>query len=48
MTKPAAFAILARWLAPFEPLFTRPTWQNLLVLLAGTILGPGGGPSARR
>jgi hypothetical protein len=41
MTKPAAFAILARWLAPFEPLFTRPTWQNLLVLLAGTILAPG-------
>src|SRR5215212_6972353 len=41
MTKPAAFAILARWLAPFEPLFTRPTWQNLLLLLAGTILAPG-------
>ena len=41
MAKPAAPAILARWLAPFEPLFTRPTWQNLLVLLAGTILAPG-------
>ena len=41
MTQPAAPAILAHWLAPFETLFTRPTWQNLLVLLAGTILAPG-------
>jgi hypothetical protein len=41
MTKPAAPAILAQWLAPFETLFTRPTWQNLLVLLAGTLLAPG-------
>ena len=41
MTQPAAPAILAPWLAPFETLFTRPTWQNLLVLLAGTILAPG-------
>jgi hypothetical protein len=41
MTKPAVPAILAQWLAPFEALFTRPTWQNLLVLLAGTILTPG-------
>jgi len=41
MTKPVAPAILARWLAPFEPLFTRPAWQNLLVLLAGTTLAPG-------
>jgi hypothetical protein len=41
MTQPAAPAILAHWLAPFEALFTRPTWQNLLVLLAGAILAPG-------
>jgi hypothetical protein len=41
MTQPAATATLAHWLAPFETLFTRPTWQNLLVLLAGTILAPG-------
>ena len=41
MTQPAAPAILAQWLAPFEALFTRPTWSNLLVLLAGTILAPG-------
>ena len=41
MTHPAAPAILAQWLAPFEALFTRPTWQNLLVLLTGTILAPG-------
>jgi len=47
MTKPAAPIIFARWLAPFETLFTRPTWQNLLVLLAGTILASDGGSSAR-
>jgi hypothetical protein len=40
MTKPAAPDILARWLSCFEILFTRPTWQSLLVLLAGTILTP--------
>ena len=34
-------AILAQWMAPFQPLFTRPTWQNLLVLVAGAILAPG-------
>jgi hypothetical protein len=34
-------AILAQWMAPFQPLFTRPTWQNLLVLVAGSILAPG-------
>ena len=34
-------AILAQWMAPFQALFTLPTWQNLLVLLAGSILAPG-------
>ncbi len=34
-------AILAQWMAPFQPVFTRPTWQNLLVLVAGAILAPG-------
>jgi hypothetical protein len=34
-------AILAQWMAPFQPLFPRPTWQNLLVLVAGAILAPG-------
>src|SRR3712207_261185 len=34
-------AILAQWMAPFQPLFTQPTWQNLLVLVAGSILAPG-------
>ena len=34
-------AILAQWMAPFQALFTRPTWQNLLVLVAGSILAPG-------
>ncbi len=41
MTRPAAPDILARWLSCFEILFTRPTWQSLLMLLAGTILAPG-------
>ena len=40
-TKPAAPDILGRWLAPFEALFTGPTWRNLLVLLAGALLAPG-------
>ena len=26
------------WLAPFSVLFTRPTWERLMVLAAGTIL----------
>src|SRR5215213_11868236 len=34
-------AILAQWMAPFQALFTRPTWQHLLVLVAGSILAPG-------
>jgi hypothetical protein len=29
------------WLAGFADLFTRPTWSNVLVLLAGVILAPG-------
>jgi hypothetical protein len=41
MTRPTAPAILAQWPAPFETLFTRPTWQNPLLLLAGTIPAPG-------
>ena len=44
MTQPAAPAILAHWLAPFEALFTRPTWQNLLVLgRRRSCSRPGGG-----
>jgi DDE superfamily endonuclease len=40
---PAAAApdILARWMAPFEALFTRPTWRHVLVLAAGSLLAPG-------
>jgi DDE superfamily endonuclease len=41
MTKPAATSILGQRLAPFEALFTGPTWHNLLVLLAGALLAPG-------
>jgi hypothetical protein len=26
---------LERWLAPFQILFTRPTWQRVLVLATG-------------
>ncbi len=33
--------LLAAWLAPFAGCFTRPTWANLLVLVAGAILSPG-------
>ncbi len=32
---------LATWMAPFAGCFTRPTWANLLVLVAGAILSPG-------
>src|SRR5215203_1840220 len=34
-------AILAQWMAPFQSVFTRPMWQNLLVLVAGSLLAPG-------
>src|SRR4051794_39089565 len=34
--------ILRYWLAPFAALFTRPTWERVLVLAAGT--GPAPGP----
>ena len=33
--------LLAQWMAPFAASFTRPTWRNLLVLLAGAVLAPG-------
>ena len=32
---------LAAWMAPFAGCFTRPTWANLLILVAGTLLAPG-------
>ena len=31
---------LTGWLSPFEPLFTRPTWRRVLVLIEGVILTP--------
>ena len=34
-------AILAAWMAPFAGCFTRPTWANVLVLVAGAVLSPG-------
>ena len=39
MTTPAAPDLLARWLAPFEALFTRPTWRRAVVLVAGAVPG---------
>jgi hypothetical protein len=48
MTGPAAPDILARWMAPFEALFTRPTWRHVVVLIAaGAVLAPGRGPWRR-
>ena len=32
---------LIGWLAVFEPCFTAPTWQHVLVLVAGAVLAPG-------
>jgi hypothetical protein len=32
---------LAAWMAPFRQGFTSPTWQHVLVLIAGAILSPG-------
>jgi hypothetical protein len=32
---------LAEWMAPFSYGFTAPTWQHVLVLVAGAILSPG-------
>ncbi len=32
---------LGAWMAPFSGCFTRPTWSNLLVLVAGAVLSPG-------
>ena len=32
---------LAAWMAPFAGGFTRPTWANLLILVAGAVLAPG-------
>lgn len=32
---------LERWMAPFAPRFTRPTWRHVLALVAGALLTPG-------
>ena len=32
---------LGAWMAPFAGCFTRPTWANMLILVAGAILSPG-------
>src|SRR3954451_8382615 len=31
----------AAWMEPFSQAFTSPTWQHVLVLIAGAILSPG-------
>ncbi|KQV28200.1 hypothetical protein ASC97_07625 [Rhizobium sp. Root1203] len=33
--------ILGRWLLPFRPWFTAPSWEHLLALVMGAILCPG-------
>ena len=33
--------ILIHWLAPFAAVFTKPTWERVLVLVAGAVLAPG-------
>jgi DDE superfamily endonuclease len=33
--------VLSRWLAVFQPYFTVPTFQHVLVLVAGAVLAPG-------
>ncbi len=37
----AAHLKLAAWMEPFSLSFTAPTWQHVLVLIAGAILSPG-------
>ena len=41
MPSPCVPNSLPRWMAPFAGLFTRPTWEHVLVLVAGAILTPG-------
>jgi hypothetical protein len=41
MAKPSAPDSLVPWMAPFAARFTRPTWQNVLLLITGAILAPG-------
>lgn len=41
MSPPAVPNSLLQWMAPFQRLFTQPTWRNALALIAGTILTPG-------
>jgi hypothetical protein len=41
MAKPSAPDSLVPWMAPFAACFTRPTWQNVLLLITGAILAPG-------
>jgi hypothetical protein len=33
--------VLTGWLAVFQPYFTAPPWQHVLVLVAGAVLAPG-------
>ena len=32
--------LVAEWLRPFAPLFTRPTWHRVLMLVTGALLAP--------
>ena len=33
--------VLAEWMRPFTLCFTAAVWRHVLVLVAGTLLGPG-------
>jgi hypothetical protein len=39
--RPVALDPMAAWMASFAPLFTRPTFANLVVLVTGALLAPG-------
>lgn len=41
MIRSSVPAVLVAWMAPFETVFTRPTWRNVLVLVTGALLAPG-------
>ena len=39
--QPTVPTILLSWLAAFQPCFTAPVWNRILVLVGGTVLAPG-------
>jgi len=41
LPQPEIPASLVTWMAPFRRALSKPTWQNALALVAGTVLAPG-------